>query len=97
MILIKRDFYLNQLIDRKENGMIKIITGIKGSGKSFLLFNLFKNYLLNNGVQEDNIIALSLDDVENEQYLDPIKLNEYLNLKIYKLPINFLTFFRFNS
>lgn len=46
MNLIKRDFYLNQLIDRKENGVIKIITGIKGAGKSFLLFNLFKNYLL---------------------------------------------------
>lgn len=82
MNLINRDFYLKQLIDRQGNGMIKIITGIRRSGKSFLLFNLFKNYLLNNGVQEDNIITLSLDDVENEQYLDPIKLNEYLKSKI---------------
>ena len=60
-MIIKRDLYLNKLISRKNNGLIKVITGIRRSGKSFLLFNLFKNYLINEGVREDHIIESVLN------------------------------------
>ena len=78
---IKRDLYLNQLIEKQGNGMVKIVTGIKGCGKSYLLFELFRKYLLANGVTNEQIIALSLDD-ENEEYLDPSNLSKYLKAKI---------------
>lgn len=68
---IKRDTYLRQLIDRKENGMIKVITGIRRCGKSFLLFTIFKRYLLGNGVDADHIIEIALDGIENEELRDP--------------------------
>lgn len=68
---IKRDEYLKQLILRKDNGMIKIITGIRRCGKSYLLFNLFKRYLLENGVSEDHIIEIALDGIENEELREP--------------------------
>lgn len=68
---IKRDTYLRQLIDRKENGMIKVITGIRRCGKSFLLFTIFKRYLLENGVDADHIIEIALDGIENEELRDP--------------------------
>ena len=58
---IKRDLYLNRLINRKNNGLIKIVTGIRRSGKSFLLDPIFKNYLLNEGVPQDHIIKIELD------------------------------------
>lgn len=57
-----RTYYLNELIARKHNGMIKIITGLRRSGKSFLLFELFKDHLLANGVGEDHIVAISLEN-----------------------------------
>ncbi len=82
MIEIKRDFYLNQLIEKQGNGMIKIITGIRRCGKSYLLFELFRKYLLQSGVLQEQIIALSLDDDENEEYLNPTKLSQYLKSKI---------------
>lgn len=68
---IKRDAYLEQLKIRKDNGMIKIITGIRRCGKSFLLFVLFKNYLLENGVDNEHIIEIALDGIENEELRDP--------------------------
>lgn len=75
---IKRDLYLNKIINRRENGLIKIITGIRRCGKSYLLDLLFKNYLLADGVKEDHIIKLELDRVENEKYRDSKALNEYI-------------------
>ena len=75
---IERDLYLNKIINRRENGLIKIITGIRRCGKSYLLDPLFKNYLLADGVKEDHIIKLELDRVENEKYRDSRALNEYI-------------------
>ena len=75
---IKRDYYLNKLIRKKENGMIKIITGIRRCGKSYLLDPLFKNYLLSNGVKEDHIIKLDLDYLENKKYHNPEILFDYV-------------------
>ena len=75
---IQRDLYLNKIINRRENGLIKIITGIRRCGKSYLLDPLFKNYLLADGVKEDHIIKLELDRVENEKYRDSKVLNQYI-------------------
>ena len=75
---IKRDVYLNKIINKKENGLIKIVTGIRRCGKSYLLDPMYKNYLLNNGVQEDHIIKLDLDERRNNKYLDPDVLDEYI-------------------
>jgi len=81
-MIIKRDLYLNKLIERKHNGLIKVITGIRRCGKSFLLFKLFKNHLLSEGVKEDHIIELNFDDFENEEYQDPTVTSPYLKGKI---------------
>lgn len=70
-IEIKRDYYLNKLIERKHNGLIKIITGIRRCGKSYLLRTLFKNQLLSEGVKADHIIELAFDLYENLKYCDP--------------------------
>lgn len=75
---IKRDYYLNKLIKRRENGRIKIITGIRRCGKSYLLNPIFKNYLLETGVPEDHIINLDMDYIENKKYHDPNMLFEYV-------------------
>ena len=75
---IKRDSYLEQLKIRKDNGMIKIITGIRRCGKSFLLFVLFKKYLLESGVDNDHIIEIALDGIENEELRDPKKCYRYI-------------------
>ncbi len=75
---IKRDSYLQQLIGRKDNGMIKVITGIRRCGKSFLLFNIFKRYLLENGVDTDHIIEIALDGIENEELRDPRVCFKYI-------------------
>ena len=80
--IIKRDEYLNRIIDRKENGMIKIITGIRRCGKSFLLFNLFYEYLLETGVKKEQIITIALDDNLHMKYRDPDKLSEYIRERI---------------
>lgn len=79
---IKRDLYLSKLISRKENGLIKIITGIRRCGKSYLLDPLFKNYLIENGVKEDHIIKLELDKIEYKRYHDSSELNQYIKSQI---------------
>ena len=79
---IKRDLYLKKLIDRKENDLIKIITGIRRCGKSYLLDPIFKRHLIENGVDEKHIIKLELDSIENKEYRNPNKLYEYVMQKI---------------
>ena len=75
---IKRDVYLNKIIEKRGNGLIKIITGIRRCGKSYLLDPLFKNYLLESGVKEDHIIKLDLDERKNNKFLDPDQLDQYI-------------------
>lgn len=75
---IKRDYYLNELIDRIDNQLIKIITGIRRCGKSYLLNTIFKNYLIEQGTDEEHIIQLSLDEKKNQKYLDGDILDEYI-------------------
>lgn len=79
---IKRDSYLEKLIRRRENGAIKVITGIRRCGKSYLLDPLFRNYLVQSGVKENHIIKLELDKEDNEKYLDPHELNKYIRSQI---------------
>lgn len=81
-MIIERKQYLDELIKKKDNGRIKIITGIRRCGKSYLLFELYKNYLFKNSIAENQIIEMALDDIENSQYRDPFKLNEYIKSKI---------------
>ena len=79
---IKREDYLKRLIDEQGNKMIKIITGLRRSGKSYLLYNLFRNYLLKNVTDDKHIIYLALDAEENKKYWDSSFLNEYLLSRI---------------
>lgn len=71
-MIIKRDFYLNQIIDRMWDGRIKVITGIRRGGKSTLLFTLFKEYLVSTGVDEKQIIEIELDKRKFHRYRNPI-------------------------
>lgn len=82
MQTVKRDLYLQKLINRKENGLIKVVTGIRRCGKSYLLDPIFKEYLLDSGVSEDHIIKMELDKRENAKYLDPDELDKYIRSKI---------------
>ena len=75
---IKRDKYLNDLINRMHNGMIKVVTGIRRCGKSYLLFTIFKKYLLQQGVSESHIIAIELDQRKNKKYRDPDTILDYI-------------------
>lgn len=75
---IKRESYLNELINRKENGLIKVITGIRRCGKSYLLFDMYYDYLLSQGVSEQNVVKISLEDDENEELRDSKKLAGYI-------------------
>ncbi len=79
---INRDFYLKQLIDGIDNGLVKIVTGIRRCGKSYLLDPIFKDYLLNQGVKENHIIKLDLDERENFVYHNPDELNKYVKDRI---------------
>ena len=75
---IKRDKYLNDLINRMHNGMVKVVTGIRRCGKSYLLFNIFKKYLLNQGVPASHIIMIELDQRKNKIYRDPDVILNYI-------------------
>lgn len=79
---IERDYYLNQLINRRENGLIKVITGIRRCGKSFLLFNLYYDYLIGEGVPPEHIITVALDDDTNTAYRNPSELSAYIRSKV---------------
>lgn len=80
-MIIKRDYYLKKIIDKRDNGRIKIITGIRRCGKSYLLFNLYQEYLLSKGVRENQIISIALDEIDNLAYRNPFRLNEYIKEK----------------
>ena len=79
---IKRDTYLDRLIRREKNGLIKIATGVRRCGKSYLLFNLFHNYLLDKGVKEDHIIEIALDDRSNKELRDPDNMLSFVKERI---------------
>ena len=79
---IKRDYYLNKLIAKKHNGLIKVITGIRRCGKSYLLFTLFRNHLTESGVADDHIIEIPFDSFENKKYRDPEILYPYVKEQI---------------
>lgn len=81
-MIIKRDYYLQQLISSKSNNLIKIVTGIRRSGKSFLLFNLFHNHLIETGVSEDHIIEIALDDRLNKNLRDPDVILQHIHERI---------------
>ncbi len=80
-MLIQRKLYLQKLIKKRGNGLIKVITGVRRCGKSFLLFNLFRKVLLEEGVSEEQIIAIALDNPINAIFRDPLKLSEYITAK----------------
>ena len=76
--MIKRDRYLDKLIRKKENGLVKVITGIRRCGKSYLLFEIYHQYLNQIGVDDAHIIELSLDDDMNIRYRNPLELGQYI-------------------
>ena len=78
----ERKQYLDKLIQKKGNGRIKIITGLRRCGKSYLLFSLYKNYLLSDGVEEDQIIELALDEVGNARYRNPFELDAFIKARM---------------
>ena len=80
--MIERKKYLDKIISRKQNGLVKVITGIRRCGKSYLLFEIFYNYLLENGVDKSHIIALQLDDRSNIKFQNPDYLYEYVRNQI---------------
>ena len=77
-----RKQYLDQLIRKKDNGRIKVITGLRRSGKSYLLFTLYRQYLLDSGVEEDQIVGLALDEIDNAKYRNPFELNKIVKERI---------------
>ena len=75
---IKRDRYLNTLISKKHNGLIKVVTGMRRCGKSYLLFKLFKEHLLSEGTDANHIVEIAFDTFENKRFCDPVVLYPYL-------------------
>lgn len=83
-MVFERSNYLNRLIAGQDNGLVKIVTGIRRCGKSFLLFELFRNHLLSHGIEEDHIITIALDDWSNRKYRNPDTLLDYIFSQIDK-------------
>ena len=81
---IARPIYLQKLIDRKQNGMIKVITGMRRCGKSFLLFSIFREHLKQSGVDDDYIIAVDLEDRRNKDFRNPDTLLDFIDKKMSK-------------
>jgi len=81
-MIIERPQYLKKLIDKKENGLVKVITGVRRCGKSYLLFNLYHEYLNSVHVDDKNIIELALDEVRNAKYRNPMELDKYIREQI---------------
>lgn len=81
-MIIERKRYLDKLIAKRENGLIKVITGIRRCGKSFLLFELYHAHLISSGVAEENIIELALDEIANARYRNPLELDQYVRNKL---------------
>ena len=79
---IKRDRYLQQLIDYMWDGQIKVITGIRRCGKSFLMNTLFRKYLMEQGIEQDHIISVELDLTRDIKYRDPLALAEYVRSRV---------------
>ena len=79
---IRRDRYLQRLVDRMGNGQIKVVTGIRRCGKSFLVFQLFREYLREQGVSDDHVIEVALDDDDNEALRDVGNLSRYVKERI---------------
>ena len=79
---VKRDIFLNRLVSRKNNGMVKVITGLRRCGKSYLLEVLYKKYLISQNVREDHIIEIALDEPENYKYHNPLKLDRFIKDRI---------------
>ena len=80
--MLQRKQYLEKLIEKKDNGRVKVITGLRRCGKSVLLFDLYRNYLLDHGVEQSQIIALALDVLENSRYRNPIELDGFIRERI---------------
>ena len=80
--MLQRKQYLEKLIEKKDNGRVKVITGLRRCGKSVLLFDLYRNYLLDHGVEQSQIIALALDVLENSRYRNPIELDGFIRKRI---------------
>ena len=81
-MIIERKIYLDKLISKRENGLIKVITGIRRCGKSFLLFELYHEYLVSTGVLEDNIVELALDEISYAKYRNPMELDQYIRAAV---------------
>ena len=81
-MIIERRHYLDKLISKKDNGLVKVITGIRRCGKSFLLFELYHSYLNSIGVNDDNIIELALDEARNAKYRNPLELDAYIRSRV---------------
>ena len=77
-MLFERNEYLQRIIDKMWNGQIKVITGIRRCGKSILLFELFYDYLIKNGVPKQNIIKIELDKIKNVKFRNPVRLSKYI-------------------
>ncbi len=81
-MLIERKRYLEKLIAKRENGLVKVITGLRRCGKSVLLFDIYRNWLIEDGVSEDHIIELALDDLAGARYRNPVELDKYVRSRI---------------